>query len=368
MYFQGRLGVQQRVLPAYRAAFFDLLAGLCRRGAGVFAGLPLTSEGILTTENLQTAQLFRARNHHFSDPASPLYFLWQSGYFRWLQEWQPDVLIVEANPRYLATRLAIRWMHQRGRKVLGWGLGAPQIQGRWSFFRRWERLSFLRSLDGIIAYSRLGAEEYRALGMPHQRVFVALNAVEMRPKSPPPTRSDHPNRSLNVLFVGRLQERKRVDLLIRACAKLPGCLQPHLVIVGDGPAREELVNLAGSVYPQAEFVGAKHGMELRSYFEQADLFVLPGTGGLAVQQAMTHGLPVIVAEGDGTQDDLVRAENGWQIRTNDLDALYSVLHEALTAPKRLRQMGEAAYRIAVEEVNLETMAASFVQALNQTVK
>ena len=32
---------------------------------------------------------------------------------------------------------------------------------------------------------------------------------------------------------------------------------------------------------------------------------------------MSHGLPVIVAQGDGTQDDLVREENGWQIRLDD---------------------------------------------------
>ena len=36
--FPGRLGLQQRVLPAYRAPFFDLLAGACQGGLSVFAG------------------------------------------------------------------------------------------------------------------------------------------------------------------------------------------------------------------------------------------------------------------------------------------------------------------------------------------
>ncbi len=49
------------------------------------------------------------------------------------------------------------------------------------------------------------------------------------------------------------------------------------------------------------------GRNLDSYFSSADLFVLPGTGGLAVQEAMSHGLPVIMGQGDGTNDDLVRA-------------------------------------------------------------
>jgi glycosyltransferase involved in cell wall biosynthesis len=108
--------------------------------------------------------------------------------------------------------------------------------------------------------------------------------------------------TITLLFVGRLQARKRIDALLRACAELG--TNPRLLIVGDGPERAALESLAKEIYPSAEFVGAKHGAELKPYFEQADLFVLPGTGGLAVQEAMSYGLPVIVAKGDGTQDDL----------------------------------------------------------------
>jgi glycosyltransferase involved in cell wall biosynthesis len=43
----------------------------------------------------------------------------------------------------------------------------------------------------------------------------------------------------HVLYVGRLQARKRLDDLIRACAALRS-LQPKLVIVGDGPERRTL--------------------------------------------------------------------------------------------------------------------------------
>ena len=139
---------------------------------------------------------------------------------------------------------------------------------------------------------------------------------------------------------------------------------PRLVIVGDGPEREKLQALAKEVYPAAEFVGAKHGAELTPYFSQADLFVLPGTGGLAVQEAMAHGLPVIVAKGDGTQDDLVRAGNGWQIPPEDYGALVRVTREALSDVSRLRKMGAESLRIVTEEINIEKMVESFVRALN----
>lgn len=366
--FIGRLGIQQRVLPDYRAPFFDLLAQSCSGGLSVFAGEPRPDEQIPRIERLEKAQYVSARNRHFLNVNSPFYQCWQFGLIEWLEAWQPDALIVEANPRYPSTPAAVRWMHARNRPVLGWGLGAPPLYGPLAAWRRRARWNFLKSLDGLIAYSQRGAQEYIQLGFPPQRVFVAPNAVAARPLSPPPERpplrrSANDDRRLTALYVGRLQERKRIDHLLYACAALPPEVQPRLVIVGDGPARAALETLARQVYPQAEFTGARYGNELESYFVAADLFVLPGSGGLAVQQAMSYGLPVIVAQGDGTQNDLVRPQNGWLIPPNDLPALQAVLLQALSAPERLRSMGAESYRIAVQEANIENMAAQFLRAL-----
>ena len=83
-----------------------------------------------------------------------------------------------------------------------------------------------------------------------------------------------------------------------------------------------------------------------------------------MQEAMSHGLPVIVAKGDGTQDDLVRPGNGWQIPPEDYGALVSTMREALSDVNRLRKMGEESYRIVSQEINLEKMVEVFVKALN----
>jgi glycosyltransferase involved in cell wall biosynthesis len=167
----------------------------------------------------------------------------------------------------------------------------------------------------------------------------------------------------SILFVGRLQARKRVDLLLQACAALPENLQPRLVIVGDGAERTALENLARTVYPSAEFPGAKHGADLATYFSSADLFVLPGTGGLAVQEAMSYGLPIIMGVGDGTNEDLVRENNGWHLA--EVGSLPTVLRLALSDVSRLRTMGAESYRIVKEEINLEKMVEVFISALNQ---
>jgi len=279
------------------------------------------------------------------------------------------VLIAEVNPRVLSTPAALRWMKARQRPVLGWGLGSPVPSNFPGFLRRAagslvkaNLRSYLRQFDGLLTYSSRGAEEYAALGFPSGKIFVAPNAATPPPSHPQPLRpaafTGHPT----VLFVGRLQARKRVDALLHACASLPGSLQPRLVIVGDGPEYAPLVDLSKSVYPLAEFTGAKHGAELVPFFTAADLFVLPGTGGLAVQEAMSYGLPIIMGAGDGTNDDLVRAENGWQFSRPE--ELAGTLQHALADVVRLRRMGAASYRIVAEEINFEKMVAVIVKALN----
>ncbi len=355
--FAGKLAVQQRVLPNYRAPFFDLLASSCEGGMSLFTGLPRPSEGITTTDQLQITNYHLGQNIHLF--GGPLYLCYQRGLINWLEEWNSDALIMEANPRYLSSPAAISWMQKRDRPVIGWGLGAPPV----SRFREGGRVNFLRQFNALVSYSQRGADEYASLGFPLDNIFVAHNSVSPSPTWPLPVRSAQFAERPCILFVGRLQFRKNVDLLLGACAELDP--QPRLVIVGDGPEREHLESLAQEVYPGAEFAGAKHGAELRPYFTEADLFVLPGTGGLAVQEAMSYGLPVIVAQGDGTQDDLVRSKNGWQIPADDFDALLATMKDALSDVARLRRMGEESYRIVKEEINIEKMAETFAAALNQ---
>ena len=351
--YSGRLGLQQRVLPSYRVPFFDLLASQCEGGMSLFAGLPRPVE-MIASGKTNIAKHTEANNVHLL--GGKFYLCHQQGFINWLEETNPDALIVEANPRYLATPAAVKWMHAHGRKVIGWGLGSPAASGS----RIGARSRFINQFDSMLSYSHRGAEEYAALGFPREKIFVAHNSVAEKPTLNI-ERSTF-NAQPVLLFVGRLQARKRIDSLLRACAELES--KPRLMIVGDGPERAALESLAKEIYPSAEFIGAKHGAELKPYFAQADLFVLPGTGGLAVQEAMSYGLPVIVAKGDGTQDDLVREKNGWQIPPEDYDALLATMKNALSDIARLREMGKESFRIVSEEINIQKMADVFVKALN----
>jgi len=356
-----KIGIQQRVLPSYRIPFFDTLAQELPGGLSVFAGDPRKEEALNTNARLENAQFTHGRNIHLFE--GKFYMCWQAGLLEWLQQWRPDVLIMEANPRYLTSRAAIRWMKTHGGKVIGWGLGSPEPLGSLKRARLFLRRRFVRQLDALITYSLQGADEYARLGIDPKQIFTAPNAVAPKPSHKMPERpKTYRAGKPVVLFIGRLQPRKRVDLLIHACARLKQ-YRPLLWIVGDGPYRYKLEDLAAEQYPETHFYGAQHGKDLEKLMRRADLFALPGTGGLAVQQAMAFGLPVIVGESDGTQSDLVRKENGWVLPEVSTEALADLLATALNDLSSLRRMGQASFRIVREEVNLEKMAGAFQQAI-----
>lgn len=366
--FPGKLALQQRLLPAYRIPLFDALASACQGGLAIYAGQPQPSESVRSVSNIKIANFHQGRNHYLFPVSSPLCLVWQAGLIKWIKETDPHALVVEANLRNIVSPMIVKWMYAQNRPVLGWGLGIPQTKGMHGKIQQQLWTGFINLFDVLIAYSQRGAAEYRKLGFPAERILVASNAVTSCPTHPFPERPDHWADRPIVLFVGRLQNRKRVDQLLSACAGLPVELQPRLVIIGDGPVRSELEVLARNVYPGADFVGAKTNEELAPYFIAADLFVLPGTGGLAIQEAMAYGLPVIVAQGDGTQADLVRPQNGWLISPNDLPSLQNTLFTALKDANRLRIMGKESFRIVTEEVNIDKMVEVFIHGLQLGIR
>jgi glycosyltransferase involved in cell wall biosynthesis len=366
-FLEIRLGIIQRVLPSYRIPLFDALADAFNKNVSVFAGEPRKIESLNTSGEPASAKLWRGKNVHILD--GPLYVCWQSGLIKWLSEWMPNVLIMEANPRYIHSPAALRWMRKQGGKLIGWGLGSPSPQGVFSSCRLSLRKQFIQQFDALITYSSQGASEYAALGFSPDRIFTAPNAAAPRPKHAIPVRSNEYLGGRPILvFVGRLQERKRVDTLIRACGALSPSIQPVLKIIGDGPSRTALEALAKEVYPDTIFYGAKHGADLEQHLRSADIFVLPGTGGLAVQEAMAYALPVIVGEADGTQEDLVRPENGWLLPDISVQTLADTIALAVDDIDSLRKKGAASFRIVDEEINLENMVAVFSMAINKVLE
>jgi glycosyltransferase involved in cell wall biosynthesis len=360
-----RVGIQQRVLPAYRAAFFDSLAHSLPGVLSVFAGSPGPREGIPQAGSLRSAKWVKAENRLLG--FGKLSFVWQKGWREWITAEDPEALILEANPRYLSNYFLRRDMRSRAKPVIGWSLGPARAAGIASGFLR----SYYAAFAAIVVYSRNGADGFRSLGIESERIFVAPNAVEsataeMLQARPGIRETARAELGLDgrpvVLFVGRLQPRKRVDSLLRVCGRMGNACQ--LLIVGDGADRIRLEGIAARSFPSAKFLGDLRGEALGKCFLAADMFILPGTGGLALQEAMSYGKPVAAAEADGSQADLIReGENGWLLPPGDGEALFQTLQQALGDPRRLAEMGAASRRIVKETATMEKMVDGFLQAL-----
>ncbi len=362
-----RLAIQQRVIPSYRAPFLELLGNHPDIELGVFAGAAQPKEIIKNVEKLNGIDYCFSKNTHLF--SGKFYFCYQGQFLPWIKKWNPDVLIAEANPRYLATPKVTKWMYSHHKPVIGWGLGVPENKGVLSNFRIRSRDKFLSQFTSMIAYSQIGAQQYIKNGFNPQEVYVAMNATAPSPKYDLPIRREwEKDYQPVILYVGRLQTRKRLDSLIKICSQLPENIQPRLWIIGEGEIRPDLEKLASDIYPQTKFFGAKFDQELTTIYQQADLFILPGTGGLAVQQAMSFGLPVIVAEGDGTQSDLVNESTGWNVTPGNDAELKQTIMDALSNPDLLRQKGRAAFDTVKNKVNIENMVAVFIQACKDNQK
>jgi len=376
-----KVGIIQHYVPNYRAPFFDQLAKKCPKGCEVFAGEAQRNTGLKTSRSLSTGNLYLTKNIHIGHIERDIWYLcWQRDVLKWLKEWNPDILIMQAFPRILSNWLAIRYMHHRSRPILGWGLGElPQFRSgpnAVNQFRSTLLSRLVQACDGIISYSTKGADDYVRLGVPIERVFIAYNATDTSRANSLRTKMEMEpdiianwqtqtlgNHNPVILFVGRLLPQKRVSDLIYACAQINDPCQ--LIIIGDGPEKSKLESLANEFLPSTQFLGHQTGEELGFAFMSASVFVLPGSGGLTIQEAMAYGKPVIVADGDGTQYDLVNpGKNGYLIASGNIQGLVNVLEEILKYDCLREMMGNESIKLIREKINLTQMVKSFVRACN----
>lgn len=141
-----------------------------------------------------------------------------------------------------------------------------------------------------------------------------------------------------ILFVGAVLAEKRIEVILRALDNMRR-KDTVLVLVGDGEhlpvirqlcaGRDDVV-ITGSI---VEGVGP--------YFDAAEMYVLPGTGGLGINEAMAHRLPIVSGFADGSADDLVvDGENGYRLRENTPEELARKMTAILDNPELARRMGE----------------------------
>jgi len=221
---------------------------------------------------------------------------------------RPEVVITDASPRFLTAWQLARLRSKLNYLLIGWSSG---------YFRTKDTLhtairqAFFRGFDGIMTYTH---EATRILKRDHglSRVKTIGNAIDetqIEREAGSLAAEDITNLrqrllgqcKLLVLFVGKLARGKRVELLLETALQAP---QYKFIIIGDGPKGPTLRQEADAI-PNVEFLGQIVD-GVNAYFRAADVFVLPGAGGLALVQALHNSLPIISSAADGIGYETVK--------------------------------------------------------------
>ncbi len=180
--------------------------------------------------------------------------------------------------------------------------------------------AFCQAVDLVISPSRGMERILRKLGV-EAPIEIVPNGVDLKPfheaKPLPRAEFGYSSEDILLIYVGRLGPEKNLPFLLRAFRGVAQAFQHvHLLLVGDGPARESLQSLVGElgIESRVRFTGAIPYQKLPSYLAMCDAFVTASVSEvhpLSVIEAMGVGLPVLGIYSPGVEDTVEDGKTGF---------------------------------------------------------
>lgn len=170
------------------------------------------------------------------------------------------------------------------------------------YFQRLEQLKQKSCM--IIAISEFIKSKLLEKGFPEEKIVIHRIGVDTQIFQHDPSIERKPV----VLFVGRLVEKKGCEYLIRAMAKVQASRPDiELVLIGDGPLRNNLESLADDQLKQYRFLGIQPPEMVKKWMSQATIFSVPS---ITAESGDTEGLGVVFAEAQAMGTPVVSSFSG----------------------------------------------------------
>lgn len=256
-----------------------------------------------------------------------------------------DVVLI-GHINLLPLALLVRAMRPRARIILFahgieiWGDPAYRAP-RW-----WERHALRMAIDRIAIVSRFSQQRMAAaFGLEAGKFVLFPNAVDL-PEASPPAPIAAGKTILAVARLGAGEREKHVDKLVRALPALPNA---HLTVIGDGPLRGELQDLAATlgVCNRVTLPGWVDEAALARAYAEARVFALPSSKegfGIVYLEAWARGLPVVGSRFGAAAEVIEDGADGFVVDPEDVPALATALRRLLDDPDLARRLGAAGQR------------------------
>jgi len=166
-----------------------------------------------------------------------------------------------------------------------------------------------------------------------------------------------------VLYVGRLDKEKNVDVLLQAFSLISQKIDAHFVIAGKGAEKERLEELVKTlgISPKVTFTGFVEDGDLPNIYRVANCFIIGGIAELqsiVTMEAMASGLPVIAVDAMALPELVIHGENGYLFKINEKEKLAEYILKILSNSSLQKEMSQKSLEL-VQKHDIENSLSAY---------
>lgn len=285
---------------------------------------------------------------------------------------KPQIIVTEGGQNTINNLHVLLYCILFKKKYIVWDLGKGYANFKTNLLRNIYMKIYkyiLKNSHYIFGYNSESYRYFSSLGIDNKKIIILNNTIDTRKiieinkKSTPSVPKELIHLSKEgytfYIFVGSLLRSKNIESLADL-SKMLG-KEYYLIIVGDGDSiyKEELKRLFNNT--NSIFVGYKTLDQLKPYYELSMFSILPGLGGLSINQSMAFGVPVLCNSADGAEKDLI-INNITGYVYDDLSNVYKYI--VSKHKNDWAEMGKNAKDFLLQNHSVESMMNKFIYYIN----
>lgn len=225
------------------------------------------------------------------------------------------------------------------------------------------RAKLFKNGDRLIAVSEFIKTQLLAAGCPEEKIFLHYIGIDVDEISPNPSVL----RENIVLYVGRLVEYKGCEYLIRAMSAIQkDTPQTKLIVIGDGPKRDEFEVLAQKLNVNCQFLGVQPPQKVWEWMNRSKVFCMPSfttddgnseAFGMVFAEAEAMKLPVVSFKSGGISEVVIHGQTGFLAEEKNINQLSNYILKLLQDPELWHQFSHNARVWVIKKFDIKKQTA-----------